>query len=804
MVPWLLAVHALTPDAPPRAPLSSVTTPSLRSAAPTQNLTSSLISSDTKSIALSKVVAHVTSGVKQARSTRVRQEHLSDSSQQRGSGSGFVAGILGAAAVWFGLTWYNDKGSTKPNEQRQQALADVPLCKAEVEDQRRQLLKELDQLKAHEQRLKLAGMEDGTEEAKGEYLAPSLEEYDRMLQEAVNKAAAVLAPKIVKGEALRSLAESRVTSFAAKAQAFVVTELNEAAGEVCEVLDVPEAGLFLDKDSGGFDKMPGISVVLAGVLSPFVLQTMLMLHATQLLVVLLPYCCLVTWALYTDYGTVCPAIPTMRLWLSVQVILNYILIGSRAWLLVIIYKGQQTLQKKIREMKEDLLTKHNAGQGLAGMKDLIQGHFSVVRQGLVEEDNIQTSVARHLVGACTLVWSLATLWTLTLVIGWATVPGQVNYSHAMSVLSPESFCGAWATVLTARVSALVAVLIFISNVGTVLHWLMDLARHDDSLVGTVIKHAKTFDNDHMGFPIAQLLAKAFLLRDTKDMTFTRLALASDHKSRVEKDILSAQRSLEELKAKLSSQERIVSCLQKEANEYGDPNSSRAPTIHVPDVEDSEHFLNSLRERGREAIQSTKHRISNLEFQTDHLDTMVQRINEGAEQLRNSQAYQSAIQAAREGSDKIRSSQAYQSAIEATVPAAELLQEAAGQAAEQLQNSQAYQTAMQAARDGSEKLRSTQAYQSAVDAASPAAELLQETAGRAAEQLRRSSKELVRNTQPEEQLAGLSVISETADKAGQDAGEASDDVDFDLYGDEKAPSQQSQGVEFRKPGRGDKR
>lgn len=397
------------------------------------------------------------------------------------------------------------------------------------------------------------------------------------------------------------------------------------------------------------------------------------------------------------------------------------------------------------------------------------------------------------------------LWTLALVIGWATVPGQVNYSLAMSRLSPESYCGAWATVLTARVSALVGVLIFISNVGTVLHWLMDLARHDDSLVGTFIKHAKNFDNQHMGFPIVQLLAKAFLLRDAKDMTFTRLALASDHKSRVEKDILAAHRTVTELKAKLSSQERIVSSLQKEADDYGDPSSSRAPTIHVPVMEDPEHFLNSLRERGREAIQSTKQGISNLEFQTDHLDTMVQRINEGSEHLRNSQAYQSAIQAACEGSEKIRSSQAYQSAIGATGPAAELLQEAAGQAAEQIQNSQAYQTAMQAARDGSEKLRSTQAYQSSADAASPAAELFQETAGRAAEQLRRTNEALVRKTQPEEQqVPGSSVGFQSADEAGQDAGEESDDVDFDLYGDEKAPRQQSQGDEFRKPRFGGKR
>lgn len=425
------------------------------------------------------------------------------------------------------------------------------------------------------------------------------------------------------------------------------------------------------------------------------------------------------------------------------------------------------------------------------------------------------------------------LWTLTLVIGWATVPGQVNYSHAMSLLSPESYCGAWATVLTARVSALVALLVTISNFGTVLHWLTDLARHDDSFVDTVVKHARKFDDNYMGFPIAQLLAKAFLLRDTKDMTLTRLALAADHKSRLEKEILSSQKSLEVLKSKLESQDRVVSSLKTEAGEYGDASSSRAPTIHIPDVEDGERFLESLRDRGREAIQSTKQQVSNLEFQTDHFDSMVQRINDGAEQLRYSQAYlsamqaaregseklrsshayQSAIEAAREGSEQFRSSQAYQSAIEATVPAAELLQEAAGQAADQLWKSQAYQTAMQAARDGSEKLRNSQAYQSAVEVASPAADLLQETAGQAAERLRQTGEGLVRKARLEEQVSGFmqeqgtreSVISETTGQVRrEDADEDSDDVDFDMYGDGKAPVPQSQGAEFRRPRRGGKR
>lgn len=696
MVPWYSAAAALVPDA---APSVSLATTGLRSSAIVANRRKGLpadVPHDFEStermisdnaIALSRhAIQSIGTQVTQARSqvsSQVKQARLFYMQQRSGSSDGLLLGAAGAAAVWFGLAWYQSKEG-KNQDERQKTLADVPLTKPEVEDVRRNLLRDLDQLKEHERRLIQAGLEDG-EETKEEYAKPSLEDYDRLLQEAVQKTAEALAPKIVKGQALRSLAEGRVAGFATRAQSFLMNEVNEAAGEVCEILDVPEAMLLLDSDkgSGAFDKMPGISVVLAGILSPFVLQTMLMLHATQLVAVLLPYCCLVTWALFTDLGTVCPAIPTMKLWIVVQVILNYILIGSRAWLLLTIYKGQQKLQRRIKEMKEDMLLKQNISQGLSGMKELMKGHFAVVRQGLVVEDSIQTSPARHLVGACTLVWTVATLWTLTLVIGWATVPGEVNYSPAMYKLSPDTFCGAWATVLTARVSALVAVLIVISNFGTVFHWLVDLARHDDSFVGSVIDHAKTFDENHMGLPVAQLLARAFLLRDTKDMTFTRLALASDQKGRLEKEISTAQKSLEALQTELQSQEHVVSSLKKEADEFVDPAASRAPMIQVPNLEDSENFLQSLKERGREAIEATHTRVSNFELRTDHFDSMVQRINEGAEQLRNTQTYQSAVEAARGAGEKLRSSQAYQSAMEVTGKAAEQLQKAASETTEQL-------------------------------------------------------------------------------------------------------------------------
>eukprot|EP00930_Biecheleria_cincta_P061641 TRINITY_DN47203_c0_g1_i1.p1 TRINITY_DN47203_c0_g1~~TRINITY_DN47203_c0_g1_i1.p1 ORF type:complete len:779 (+),score=194.43 TRINITY_DN47203_c0_g1_i1:71-2407(+) len=694
MVPWYTAASALAPDAAPAVPLPSS---GLRSSAiaankrkgPGRDVPDDFKSTESrlsdKAIAFSKFIGTRVTQARSQVSSQVKRARSYYLQQRSGSSDGLLLGAAGAAAVWFGLAWYQGKEAKRPDE-RKRTLADVPLTKPEVDEVRRNLLQELDQLKAHEQRLVEAGLDDGGETAE-DFAKPSLEDYDRLLQEAVQKTAEALAPKIVKGQALRSLAEGRVAGFATRAQAFLMNEVNEAAGEVCEILDVPEAMLLLDKGSGAFDKMPGVSVILAGILSPFVLQTMLMLHATQLVAVLLPYCCLVTWALYTDLGTVCPAIPTLKLWIAVQVILNYVLIGSRAWLLLTIYRGQQKLQKRIKEMKEDMLMKQNASQGLSGLKELMKGHFAVVRQGLVVEDSIQTSPARHLVGACTLAWTVATLWTLTLVLGWATVPGEVNYSPAMYQLSPESFCGAWATVLTARVSALVAVLIVISNFGTVFHWLVDLARHDDSFVGSVIDHAKTFDENHMGLPVAQLLARAFLLRDTKDMTFTRLALASDQKSRLEKEVSAAEKSLQALQAELQSQEHVVSCLEQEADEFGDHAAgSRAQVpgskLRVPNFEDSESFLRSLQERGREAIESTHARVSNLEIRTDQFESMVQRINEGAEQLRNTQAYQSAVEAAREAGEKLRSSQAYQSAMEVTGKAAEQLQQAASQTTEQ--------------------------------------------------------------------------------------------------------------------------
>eukprot|EP00440_Ansanella_granifera_P002054 gb/GFBE01002220.1/.p1 GENE.gb/GFBE01002220.1/~~gb/GFBE01002220.1/.p1 ORF type:complete len:785 (+),score=193.66 gb/GFBE01002220.1/:1-2355(+) len=563
-------------------------------------------------------------------------------------GTCVLTGAAGAAAVWFGLLWYHGKEPRRGEVKAEDDTPGIPQTMAEVEGQRTKLLRQLEQLKEEEKNMgKSLEGEDGPAEAAqamAQSLTASLEDYDKMLQDVLQKAADVLAPKIVKGQALRSLAEGRVSSFSTKAQAFLVSELNEAAAEVCEVLDVPEAMLLMDRQDG-VDRVPTISVLLAGVLSPFIMQSMFWLHLVQVLVVLLPYAVLVTWALKTDYGSACPAIPTLNLWILVQALMVYLLIGSRCWLIFNISKAQRSLQKRLSEMRETLALKGNTARGLEGVKDVLQGHLSVLQQGLLAEEQIQQCPARHMVGACASVWLLASVWTFVLVIGWGIVPGEVQYSYR-GIVRPENYCGSWATVLTARVSALVAGVVCVANAGAVIHWLMDVAFSDDSLAGSIMHHAKEFDESNVGLPVAQLLARTFFLRDTKDMAFTRLAVAKDQKARLAKDITAAQKTLEAMKAQLVETESRLESLQQAADNHGDPEACRTVGNHLPKFEEAEEWISSLRSKGLEAIESTRAQAATLELRTDQFETMLLRINEGAEQLRNSETYQSALQAAR--------------------------------------------------------------------------------------------------------------------------------------------------------------
>merc|ERR1719161_2786034 len=86
------------------------------------------------------------------------------------------------------------------------------------------------------------------------------------------------------------------------------------------------------------------------------------------------------------------------------------------------------------------------------IRELFACHSALLQHALLLEDGIRRSFWYALVGAGTVVSILITAWTFAIVLGWTFVPGVVAFHPNAAGVASEDFCGAWATVLAARLS----------------------------------------------------------------------------------------------------------------------------------------------------------------------------------------------------------------------------------------------------------------------------------------------------------------------------------------------------------------
>eukprot|EP00435_Cladocopium_sp_Y103_P040849 s1305_g11.t1 len=68
------------------------------------------------------------------------------------------------------------------------------------------------------------------------------------------------------------------------------------------------------------------------------------------------------------------------------------------------------------------------------------------------------------------------------------------------------------TVLVARVAAILDIFFLVINLLTVVNWLATSLVKSDDFVKTVLEKARNIDRNGLGFPVAELLVKALLLR----------------------------------------------------------------------------------------------------------------------------------------------------------------------------------------------------------------------------------------------------------------------------------------------------
>lgn len=514
----------------------------------------------------------------------------------------------------------------------------------EVKKRRQSLTTELEKLREMEKNMAHEAGEAG------EPLMPGLESYDDLLRTLMQEAMQRVGPTLQRGQAIRTVAETRATNFVARAKTFLLNELNGAAGELCEALDAPEAMLLLDLDAATATHFPPLSLLLSGLLTPYVLEFMVIMHISQLLLVLVPYGIMATWALSIDWESKCVAIPGIREWLYVQLGLIYLLTWARLIIVLQIREGQMRLALKSQRARDAHHARREAHlesgsgtvQGLMDLRELFVSQAALIQEVLLVEDRVRQGIARHIVGFFTLVWLGVTVWTLVIVLRYALVPGQVEFFSPRHV-SPDHYCGMWATVLTARISCLVAALVFGTNLATVCHWLVDVVFSSKRFSAFVMNHAQEFDEGLLGLPVAQILAKAFILRDSSDLTFTRLAVALHERTNLTSELKDTETKLEYLRLRLEEKEAAVAKLK------GEVETTRAASGAASGSSGSMDWGNwaeAWRQRGQEAIAAAQQQVTEVQSTgTADFDRAVQRVTEATEQLRQSSAVGAALQEA---------------------------------------------------------------------------------------------------------------------------------------------------------------
>jgi len=352
-------------------------------------------------------------------------------------------------------------------------------------------------------------------------------DYQALLKVLAQKVAQEVGPKLSKGGAVGSVLEHRMSHFTTKAKEFLLNEIKGAAGETLRELDAPEAMMLLDWDSAVEANFPAPSILIAGVLSPTVINLMSLHHFIQVIVVALPTMILCICAIYIDWSAPC-SIPTIFSWLFTQSFLAGMLVIGHSALLFKVWLGRRTIAAKAAEVA-------GKTEGDAGVMDQFVGNTTILQEALLVENGIRHSVWNTIVGLATTLWVFTTIWNLVLICGWTFVPGVTAFHPDAAEVAKDDYCGAWMTVLVLRINILLAVLFLFFNLATVVKWICDIMIDSQGFQDAVLGQARDMDKNGSGLPVCELMVKAFLLRGNTDTLNSRLSVVQARKAVMEKE-----------------------------------------------------------------------------------------------------------------------------------------------------------------------------------------------------------------------------------------------------------------------------
>lgn len=401
------------------------------------------------------------------------------------------------------------------------------------------------------------------EEEEEEAVDTAATDYQALIKILAQKVAQEVGPKVSKCAAVSSVLESRMSSFTDKAKTFLLNEMNGAAGAVLREMDAPETMLLLDMDKSVEANFPPTSILIAGVMSPTVLNLMSVHHFVQMVSVGLPILVLCICAIVIDWSQPC-SIPTIYEWLFTQTALALLLVLGHGALCFKVWLGKRSLAAKALEVQEQ----NAANSGPGAMRDEFVGNTVVLQEALLIENGVRTSFWNNVVGLATFGWVISTIWNLVLVVGWTFVPGVVAFHPAAAEVAKGEYCGAWMTVLVMKINVLLAVLFLFLNLATVAKWICDCMIESQSFQKSVIDQARAMDKNATGLPVIELLVKAFLLRGGSDTLNSRLSKISAAKALCEKEKAEIEAQLTAVSAEIATVSAEEQTIKASAQDKG--------------------------------------------------------------------------------------------------------------------------------------------------------------------------------------------------------------------------------------------
>jgi len=466
----------------------------------------------------------------------------------------------------------------------------------------------------------------------------------KLLADSGSKMVEQFQQKIESGSRTRQLIEARASCFQDKAKDFVIKSMNDMSKDLLKAIDAEEAGTVIEFNKLVETSFPPVTVVLAGILSPLVLSMSYSGHLIQLVALFVPVLILTTWSIIEDFGTACD-IPTMRLWIWVAFAVSLIQVLGHGYLFAQTAVGQKRLKAKTAEISERLAA--NAADGetsMSDVQDFFIGSTILVQEALIIEDTLRKSPFVDAVGVSNLLWVVAVIWNFVVVVGWTFVPGTIAFHEKAAAVAAGDYCGAWATVFTARIVCLLTPLFFFLNIFSAVQWIVSKLMHSSFVSRSILGAAANVDKGSAGIPVAQTLVKAFLLRASHDASRARLMVALGEKLRLSKERDDVRGELMAVKRRIDASKLERKLLKQMIKEQGDSMEDNIKLLEKAGAEDTAQWKSLGAEMAKKAESRA---AAGQKVATDQLDKVVEYVTQLAEQVQNSEAFKAALEKTRE-------------------------------------------------------------------------------------------------------------------------------------------------------------